>query len=205
MTPPSYGDLATLKSMLGISDTNRDSLLTLSLSSASRQIDRYTSRRFYQDSVVSQRTYTPERRQAWYVSGGEILVDDISTAAGLIIEEGYQGYTGSPLGTWTNISNDYILQPDNAIAQGWPITGLRRAIGTIEDPYILLRVTAQWGWPYVPDDITYAALLQAERLFRRKDVPEGVSGPSDWGSRSMTRVDPDVQALCDPYAKSGMA
>lgn len=202
---PSYGDLATLKAMLSITDTTRDALLTLNLSAASRLIDAATSRRFYADTVVSQRLYTPERREAWYVSGGSIIVDDISSTTGLIIEEGYNGYTGVPTGTYTDISNDFVLQPDNALALGRPITALRRAIGVIMDPYILLRVTALWGWPAVPDEINMAALIQAARLYRRKDSPEGVLGNSEWGSMRVSRVDPDVAALIAPYVTSGFA
>lgn len=205
MSAPLYGDLATVKSMLGISDTARDTLITNALTSASRAIDRRTGRRFYADGVTSQRIYRPERREAWYVSGGMVIVDDISTTTGLIIEEGYQGYTGSPVGTFTDISNDFVLSPENALALGFPITGLQRAIGVIQDPYILLRVTANWGWPAVPDEINLAAELLAERLYRRKDSPEGFVGTSEWGARNVVRIDPDVEMMIGPYMRAGWA
>lgn len=201
--PPIYGDIATLKQMLGINDTARDNLLTLTLTSASRQIDRMCGRRFYLDDTVSQRIYTPERREVWYVSGGGIQVDDIGDTTGMIIEEGFTSWnhTGSQL--WTEITNDYVLSPDNAFAQGWPVTLLRRPIGTIIDPYIQLRVTALWGWPYVPEDIILATYIQASRLYRRKDSPEGVLGNSEWGTVRVSRIDPDVDALIGPYRKYG--
>lgn len=204
---PVYGDLATLKAMLGIpsADTTRDALLTVNLASASRQVEKKCGRRFYADGATSQRTYTPERRQAWYGSGGVVQVDDISTATGLIIEVGYQGYTGSPVGSWTDCSNDFVLQPDNAFALGRPVSGLRRAIGVIEDPYTLVRVTANWGWPVVPDEVNLAALLLAERVYRRKDSPEGFIGNSGWGTRGVVQMDPDVDALLSDFMKAGWA
>lgn len=200
-----YGDLATLKSMLAITDSTRDTLLTLNLSAASRLIDSACSRRFYADSVVSDRFYTPERREAWYASGGSILTDDISSISGLAVAEGYQGFAGTPAPAWTDVTNDCALQPDNALALGRPITSLRRSIGFLVDPYIQVRVTAKWGWPAVPDEITMATLIQAARLFRRKDSPEGVLGNSEWGALRVSRVDPDVAALIGPYIVAGFA
>lgn len=205
MTTPIYGSLSDLKAMLNIADTARDTLLTNALTSASRQIDRLCGRRFYADGSTSQRIYSPMRREHWYVDGGGLMVDDISTATGLIIEEGYQGYTGSPVGTWTDMSNDFVLMPDNAFALGFPVTAMRRAIGIIQDPYILVRVTANWGWPAVPDEINMAAEIQAARLYRRKDSPEGVLGNAEWGGIRVSRIDPDVQALVAPYVKGGFA
>lgn len=205
MTPPIYGDLQTLKQMLSINDTARDNLLTLTLTSASRQIDRMCSRRFYLDAAETSRLYTPDRREAWYVSGGSIQVDDFGSTTNLKIEEGFTSWNGIGATSFTDITNDYTLMPDNALALGFPITAVRRAIGTIVDPYIQLRVTAQWGWPYVPDDIIQATYIQAARLYRRKDSPEGVLGNSEWGTVRVARIDPDVDALIGPYRKAGFA
>lgn len=205
MALPLYGDLTTFKQLLSVTDTNRDALLTMALTTASRQIDAYTSRRFYLDTVVSSRVYTPDRREAWYVSGGSIQVDDIGSTAGLVISEGFTSWNGVGAGPFTDVSNDVVLMPDNALVQGRPVTALRRAIGTIVDPYIQMKVTALWGWPTVPDEIVQATYIQAMRLYRRKDSPEGVLGNSEWGALRVSRVDPDVMALLDPYVKGGFA
>ena len=205
MALPIYGDLTTFKQLLSITDTNRDALLTMALTSASRQIEKLTSRRFYLDQVVSDRYYTPDRREAWYVSGGSIQVDDIGSTTGLVVAEGYTPWNGVGATTFTPVTNDITLMPDNALAIGRPITALRRAIGTIVDPYIQLRVTALWGWPQVPDEVVQATYIQAMRLYRRKDSPEGVLGNSEWGALRVSRVDPDVQALLDPFRVAGFA
>lgn len=205
MSLPLYSDIATLKQMLSISDTNRDALLTLALTSASRQIDAYCARRFYLDSTATSRLYTPDRREAWYVSGGSIQVDDIGSTTSLKIEEGFTSWNGIGATSFTDITNDYTLMPDNALALNRPITALRRAIGTIVDPYIQLRVTATWGWPSVPSEIESVALIQAARLYRRKDSPEGVLGNAEWGTVRVSRIDPDMQAMLAPYITGGFA
>lgn len=68
-----------------------------------------------------------------------------------------------------------------------------------------MRITAQFGWPAVPDDISEAALIQAARLFKRKDSPEGVIGNAEWGVVRLSRRDPDVWNLIEQYVLPGFA
>ena len=51
----------------------------------------------------------------------------------------------------------------------------------------------------VPDDIVQACLILSTRLFKRKDSPEGVAGFADFGAVRLSRMDPDVQALLNPF------
>ena len=51
----------------------------------------------------------------------------------------------------------------------------------------------------------HAALLVAERIYKRKDAPLGVAGPQALGQQpvrvpSLT-ADPDIKALLDPYRR----
>ena len=64
-------------------------------------------------------------------------------------------------------------------------------------------MTAQFGWPAVPDDIHEAALILASRLYKRKDSPEGIIGSAEWGVRNLSRRDPDVWNLIEPYIIPG--
>jgi hypothetical protein len=41
------------------------------------------------------------------------------------------------------------------------------------------------------------------RLFRRKDSPEGVTGSAEWGVVRLSRRDPDVWVLIEPYILPG--
>ncbi|MDX2921298.1 hypothetical protein PV370_25695, partial [Streptomyces sp. NE06-03C] len=66
-----------------------------------------------------------------------------------------------------------------------------------------VQVTARWGWPAVPDEIVQATLIQAARLYKRKDSPEGVTGSAEWGVVRLSRRDPDVWALIEHYVLPG--
>lgn len=195
-----YADLDTLKAHLNIetADTSRDTLLSQALSTASRGIDRTTGRRFYLDSSAVQRTYRPSGRVVFEVDGEVLLTDDIGSTTGLIVETG----SGS---TWTAVTG-YETVPDNALADGRPITGLRRPNGIWTwqaSSTTRVRVTARFGWPAIPDDVVQATLIQAARLYRRKDSPEGVTGSAEWGVVRLSRRDPDVWNLIEPFVLSG--
>lgn len=192
-----YGDLPTLKEKLGIEadDTSRDTLLTSALASASRGIDKVTGRRFWLDPSVVQRTYRLPGRVVCDPDGDLLLVDDIGSITGLVIE------TGS--GTSFTVLTGCEMSPDNALADGEPITGLRRVNSMWGSVTSRVRVTARFGWPAVPADIAEAALIQASRLYKRKDSPEGIIGSAEWGVRNLSRRDPDVWALIEPFLLTG--
>lgn len=194
-----YAALSLLKNSLGISDYLRDDLLNQALASASRSIDRTCGQRFYLDTSTSQRTYNPARRVCADESGELLLIDPIGSLTGLVVETG----SGS---SWAAIT-DYETYPDNAIADGVPVTGLLRASSLWSWNYgstTRVRVTALWGWPAVPEAIETATLIQASRFFKRKDSPEGVLGSADWGAVRLSRRDPDVWNLIEPYVLPGL-
>ena len=192
-----YGTLAVLKERLGIeaSDTTRDATLSAALSAASRGIDKWTGRRFWLDDAPVQRVYRLANRVVHETDGDVLLVDDIGDVTGLTLESGAAT-------SWTPITGSYETTPDNALADGRPVTGLLR-MGPWGVYRTRVRVTARFGWPAVPDDITEAALIQASRLYKRKDSPEGIIGSAEWGVRNLSRRDPDVWALIEPYILPG--
>jgi hypothetical protein len=192
-----YVTLEELKAQLGIEadDATRDALLNRARSSASRSIDKTTGRRFWLDETAVQRVFNPRGNIVREDDGDLFLVDDIGDAAGLIVETG----SGS---SWAAVT-DYETHPDNALADGKPVTALLRPLGTWGIATTRLRVTARFGWPSVPDDIVEAAMIQASRLYKRKDSPEGIIGSAEWGVRNLSRRDPDVWALIEPYILPG--
>ncbi|NUP16562.1 MAG: phage gp6-like head-tail connector protein [Streptomyces sp.] len=189
--------MAALKEKLSVEadDTSRDTLLTSALASASRSIDQTCGRRFWLDAVAVQRTYRLRGRTLCEDDGELLLVDDVGSATGLVVETGRGA-------SWTAVTG-YETQPDNALADGRPITSLLRVNGTWGITTARVRVTARFGWPAVPDDVTEAALIQASRLYKRKDSPEGIIGSAEWGVRNLSRRDPDVWALIEPYILPG--
>lgn len=191
--PPTYATLPELKAARRITDAADDTALQKALATASRAIDRKTGRRFYLDASPSARVFNPYGR----VVDGKVLVDDIGSATGLIVEIG----SGT---SWTAVT-DYETTPDNALTKGQPVTGLLRTSGWwAYSSADRIRITAKWGWPAVPDEISQATLLLANRLFMRKDSPEGVAGFDSIGVVRMSRWDPDVETLVGPYVLPGI-
>ncbi|MER6198021.1 head-tail connector protein [Streptomyces sp. NPDC001586] len=194
--PNEYADLGTLKRQLGLDDEDdsRDALLEQALTAASRSIDRGTGRRFWLDGSPVQRVYRPQGRTVIEDDGTALLVDDIGSTSGLVVE------TGSAA-AWSTLTGWEAL-PDNALTDGRPITALLRSGGWGAGAS-RVRVTARFGWPAVPDEIVQATLIQANRLFKRKDSPEGVTGSAEWGVVRLSRRDPDVWNLIEPYLLPG--
>lgn len=200
---PSYVELDTLRSHIGVQDTSRDALLDQALRAASRGIERCCNgRQFFADSVVSTREYRTRNRIERDYDGELFLVDDIADDTGLVVQIG----RGT---TWTAVT-DYFAEPENALARGEPITGLRRDHSVWGyNRYggsggLRMRVTARWGWPSVPDEVVQATLIQAARLFLRKDSAEGVMGSAEWGVIRLSRIDPDVAALIEHFTLPGV-
>lgn len=196
-----YATLANLKLQLTIADTDRDALLNAALSAASRRVDTYCGRVFGLDTVATARLFDPDQRIAWRPNGAQVfLIDDIGDPT-FSVATGY--YT---TGTYTALaSTDYATDRPNAIAEGYPITGLLRAYGWYVGPSNRLQVTAKWGWPAVPAEVVEATLILAGRLYKRKDSPEGVLGASEWGTVRVSRTDPDVADMLGPLVKPGFA
>lgn len=196
-----YGDLPTLRRRVGLeaSDTTQDADLTSALAAASRSIDKTCGRRFWLDPTVTQRVYNPRGKVVCDEDGETLLVDDIGSATGLVVE------TGPADGPWTAVTG-YETTPDNALLDGKPVAGLLRPNGFwswARGSTTRVRVTARHGWPEVPPDITEAALLQATRLYKRKNSPEGILGSAEWGVVRLSRRDPDVWNLLEPFLLPG--
>lgn len=199
--PPSYATLTQLKAMRTIDNaTDRDEDLTRKLATASRQIDKTTGeRQFWLDKTASARIYRTRDRVVCTEEGEWLTVDDIGTLTGLVVEVG----DGT---NWTAVT-DYQTGPENALAKRKPINRLLRPSSywtRMWGTNTQIRVTARWGWPAVPDEVVEATLIQANRLYMRKDSPEGVLGSAEWGVVRVGKVDPDVQELIKDLCLMGV-
>lgn len=173
-------------------------LLERAINAASRAIDRHCGRRFWIDTSVQTRTYRPDDSYvAW--------VDDIATTTGLVVKTDTTGdYTWAT--TWT-LNTDFQVEPRNA-AQGdtsaYSYTKLVAIdtelfpVGSYRDT---LQVTAKFGWSDVPDDVTYACLMKAASLFKRREAVFGVAGFNQFGPVRINREDKDLQGLLQPYLR----
>lgn len=185
MAEPTYGTLDELKLMRGISDTGDDLLLTKALVTASRRVDARCGRRFWLDPAPVARAFGAAGR---VTPDGRLLVDDIGSLDGVVVESGYGA-------GWSAVSG-WQLGPDNAPVTGWPYTEVHGCWSGGR-----VQITARWGWPAVPEDVSMATLLLASRLFLRKNSPEGLLRSAEFGSVRVSRWDPDVDALLGPYVQ----
>lgn len=61
-----------------------------------------------------------------------------------------------------------------------------------------VKITATWGWPEIPQNISHAALLLATDLFKMKDAPWGIAGMGELGMVK-TQANPEVMELLSKY------
>ena len=177
-----------------------DAQMEGAIEAASRIIDNFTNRRFFLDASVSARTYYSDTHI-------RCTVDDFSTTTGLIIQTD-TGDNGTFDQTWD--STEYILEPLNATVGGVTDQPYNTIIATIPKLFPVtgrrprIQVTAKWGWAAVPHSIEQACLIQASRLYRRAQTPEGFAAGEGFGAiRVSTLIDPDVKMLISPFRLRG--
>lgn len=198
-----YNTLVNFKAYLFPSanyGTAEDAQMEAAIEAASRSIDTYTNRRFYLDASTSARSYYAD-------TATRCTVDDFSTTTGLIIKTD-TGDNGTYDQTWA--STEYILEPVNGVVGGVADQPYTSIIATVPKMFPVsgrrprVQVTAKWGWAAVPHLIEQACLIQAARIYRRAQTPEGFAAGEAFGAiRVSTRLDPDVQMMIAPYRRQG--
>jgi hypothetical protein len=187
-----YATLPEFRDHIGVSDnvSGRDPQLTAALEAASSAIDQWCERTFNVvagGDAASARIYRTPVRDV-------LRVDDIVDTTGLVVESSIDAVT------WSSVASvNYALNPLHP-QTGWPYTGIE-FISCVGSRYT--RVTARYGWSAVPAAIKTATLMQAHRLYKRISSPTGVEGVADFGPVRVSRVDPDISALIQPYRRLG--
>jgi hypothetical protein len=191
-----YCTLAELKASLAITDSVDDTPLEAAITATSRMIDDYTGRFFYRNGTTQSpvaRYYTP--LDPWTMN-----MDDSVSITEVATDDNFNQ-------TWDTVwsTSDYMLEPVNNPQRGWPVNRIL-AIGRYVWPYYLpqsCRITGVWGWNAVPAEINMATLIQAARLFTRRQSPFGIAGSPDLGTVRLTaKLDADVEALLRPFRKN---
>lgn len=194
-----YATLAQLKVELGLTDTTDDTKLETAIAAASRQIDGYCGRRFWQDGTVTAREFIADDSRCLYVP-------DISTVTGLIVKTDTAG--DGTFATTLTITTNFLMAPFNAADSVpiWPYTEIV-LVDTVGSYFPIsgygrpgVQVTAKYGWPAVPDAIYKACLVQATQLFKASDAVFGGIQLGDAGIlRLRGALNPMAAALCDDF------
>jgi hypothetical protein len=187
-----YSTLAETKAALRITDAIDDSLLEMAIESASRLIDGYANRSFYNAGTAVR----------YFVADNDYLtnIDDAISITEIATD-------ASADGTYDVIwqADDYQLEPLNGRVDGLAVPyNAIRAIGDYTYPIwggeALVKVTGVWGYSAIPISIRQACIIQASRIFKRLDSPLGIAGFGDLGVMRISRqLDPDVAQLVDAY------
>ncbi len=200
---PPYAATTDLAAWLGVPD---DPEFAGPIEAASRAVDQTTGRQFGLTASQS-REYTPR----WH--GGRAYVDTDDMAGVPTLVE-----TVSSDGTVIDTIANFVVTPRNAVQDGHPYTGIEYGgfggnswYGGYCYPHPsprLVRVTAEFGWPAIPDPIKLATLMQAARYNERREY---VGGPLTkqkvddleygWAAGGSRELDPDVAAIVAPFRK----
>ena len=192
-----YTTLNAVKAALRISDAVDDTLIEMSIDAASRAIDGYCQRQFYNAGTAVR----------YFASADELVcqIDDLAGTA-ITLETSSVNVNEYDI-TWE--PSDYQLEPLNGVQAGqvWPYTRIRARenfLFPVENELALVKVTGVWGWPAIPKAIEFACILQSQRFFKRFDSPTGVIGFGDMGAIRVARnLDPDIAQSIDQYRKDG--
>jgi hypothetical protein len=141
----------------------------LSIESASRAIDQKTNRQFGQVAAPEARYYTAKYHRdlcRWVID-----TDDLMTITGLVVAVDDDGD-----GTYSDVITAYDLTPINAAPIGRPWTRVEVKNNSAITPrgrHNGVKVTARYGWSAVPEAIQLGTMIQAARLFARRDASVG--------------------------------
>lgn len=200
---PKYATSADLKAYLRIPDldTVDDAQIALALEAASRAIDDHTHRQFGLVAAPEARYFTPvwDYRRNRYV----VAIDDLMTVTGLVIA---LDSVGDGTYATTVVNADVQFLELNAAPKGKPWEKLiLPASASVSAKDGSVRVTARWGWSTVPDAVKQVCLFQANRAFKRREAPFGISGSPDTGIgnelRLLGRFDTETVTNLAPYKR----
>jgi hypothetical protein len=185
-------------------DSIDDNKIVRAITAASRAIDNYCGRPFWQSDADTTRVF--DICDSVYT----LDIHDATTVTAVKTDDDSDGTFET---TWA--AGDYQLLPLHPTVAGeqHPYRQIR-AIGTRTFPQItspngrvgLVQVTGTWGWPALPEGVVQGCLLIANRLVKRSESPEGVTGFDEFGMiRISSRDDPDAIRLIEPYRLVGIA
>lgn len=200
-----YLTTAEARTYAGLSDLADTELLDDVVTTVSRMIDNVCQRHFWQTSSGTARVF---RTQDMYrlVFGP---FNDLVNCESITLDRPGSGTFDETL-SLTNVVFSSGKGADNAYAYAeqhpyteanlvnmvyWPIPG--GTAGTRRQQ--LIKITGTWGWPAVPAMVKQACRIQVARIMKRQESPLGVAGFGEFGVVRVSRLDPDIDAMLQPY------
>lgn len=173
-------------------DSADDELLQMAVSAASRQIDEFRGDQFWRQAQVSERVFVAEHPDVLWTG-------DFATTDGLEVKT----WTGTVWAPWA--PTDWQAEPLRRHSER-AYTRLV-AVGTLAFPVHLegrrgmanVKVTAKWGWPAIPAEVTMACQILAVDAWKSKDLMGGVAGFGDLGTIRISAFNPQAKALLRPF------
>lgn len=187
-----YATLNEVKAVLRLTDNADNALIEQAIEGASRRIDGYCNRFFYQTAQTPISLYARFSYQ--------LTVQDMSST-NITVKIDSDG--DGTFETTLTQNTDYILMPTNAFLTDRPYTLIMMSGGKsfplFNQPDLPgVQVTAPWGWPEVPYDVREACILLSIRGFARYNAALGVVGFGDMALQ-VRAVDPDVRDMLQSY------
>lgn len=196
-----YCTLAELQSWNTATETGDIATLEAAIEASSHWIDQWCQRHFWQTTPTNRTFPSPTDLRT-------LRIDDLAAITSLKTDEAGDGTFEI---TWS--AADYELLPLNpsAAPEARPWTTVRATgtgrwfpVPTCTGRTARVEITGTWGWPAIPRDVNQACILQAARLFIRKESPQGVAGWGEFGAIRVRNTDPDVAALLEPYRRNAV-
>jgi hypothetical protein len=195
MTEHLYATVAQLKARLlspETTDTSKDTLYEGVLESASRAVDDFCARVFWEGAPGEIRYFSPLDRGICY------LDDAVAVTAVATDETLDRTYSNA----WA--TTDWELQPFNAAARSRPYLWMVPTPNgaNMFPPYRgAVKVTGTFGWAAVPAGVMEATLILAMRLARRGSAIWGTTENVMGGITKIDARDAEMVGLLTNYIK----
>ena len=197
MPAADYITVSELAATLTLAETFADADMAVAITAASREVDRRTGRKFWNDT--GSRYYSPSNTM-------RLWVDDLTALTGVAVDWAGDGTFAT---AWT-LNTDFFLEPFNAVVdeRPWTTITVRQLSGRYFPSWERsVRVTGTFGWTAVPKGVKQATSVLASRFMKRaREAPFGVAGFGiDGGAVRITNYDPDVDALLSDFVRTNHA
>jgi hypothetical protein len=201
-------DYITEQQFLDYIKSNADTgneLVTTAITTASRAVDAFCNRVFYQQTTTLYYAADPTSAAGYWI----LPIDDLATTSGLIVKT--DANNDGVFERTLTLNTDFVCEPINQYFGGiqpWPYTSFR-SLATIVFPFRYypwqrptVSVTGTFGWPAVPKPVEQATKILTAQYVKLADAPLGVAG---WGAYGDIKVKdiPQAATLLLPYADAG--